>query len=286
MSNPTDTPTHDSQVVLLDWPAPLVARLRINRPDKRNAMDRAVREQIGQALDALEALPQERRARALVFGGVGGVFSAGGDLPSMVGLDEAGARERMSHVAALCRRVAALPVPMVSGVEGFAAGAAVGLALLGDRIIVGVGTRFLFPFLRLGLAPDWGQVLTLPRRVGLGAARRIFTSDAPVPGAEALRIGLADALVPDAEVAAEAVRQAQALAALPQQAFSRMKARLNSPSASLEEELAREVADQVVCMQSDDFREGYDAFANKRRPDFVNRMGRTDPTGRSEGNAA
>ena len=256
-------------VVRLDWPAPRVARLRIDRPDKRNAIDQAVRQQLGEAIDALALQAAQGEVRALVFGGVGGVFSAGGDLPTMLGLDEAGARARMRHVAALCRRVAGLRIPVISAVERFGAGAAVGLALLGDRIVVGEGTRFLFPFLRLGLVPDWAQLATLPRRIGLAAARRVLCSEQPVIGAEALRIGLADTLVADAEVMPEALRQAEALAALPGDAFARLKARLQAPSASLDEELRREEDDQAACLLSDDFREGYDAFVHKRAPDFV-----------------
>ena len=243
-----------------------MARLLINRPDKRNAIDLAVRQGL---TDALLALQGDATVRALVFGGVGGVFSAGGDLPSMAGLDEAGARERMQHVHRLCGLVAQLGRPVVSAVEGFGAGAAVGLALLGDHIVVGPGTKMLFPFLALGLAPDWGQVLTLPRRVGLPAARRILTAGVAVSGDEALRIGLADMLVPDSEVMATAVQRAAALALLPQQAFARMKNRLDNPSASLAEELSREEADQVLCLLGDEFREGYDAFTNKRKPDFT-----------------
>jgi enoyl-CoA hydratase/carnithine racemase len=131
---------NDPQAVLLDWPAPAVARLRINRAAKRNAIDQSVRLAL---TDALQSLAGESQARALVFGGVGGTFSAGGDLPSMGGED-------------------------------------------------------------------------------------------------AMRIGLADALVADADVMAHAVEQARAVAALPADAFARMKARLHAPSASLAEELARE----------------------------------------------
>ena len=263
----------DLEVVLLDEAAPGVARLRINRPDKRNAIDWAVRQQLYEGLERVEAMGAEGQARALVLGGVGGVFSAGGDLPSMVGLDQASARERMRHITRLCRRVAALPLPVISAVEGFSAGAAVGLALLGDHIVVGESTRILFPFLRLGLVPDWGQLFTLPRRVGLPTARRLLISQEPVTGAEALAIGLADAQVPDADVMAEAIRVALALAALPTDAFARMKTRLNAPSSSLDEELLRDEDDQATCLCSDDFREGLTAFGERRAPDFVKRPG-------------
>ena len=105
---------------------------------------------------ALPPLLADIDVRALVFGGVGGVFSAGGDLPSMVGIDAAAARARMQHIGVLCKLVAGARVPVVSAMEGFSAGAVVGLALLGDHIVAGPGTKVLFPFLKLGLAPDWG----------------------------------------------------------------------------------------------------------------------------------
>jgi enoyl-CoA hydratase/carnithine racemase len=263
-----------SPVVLLDRPAPHVARVRINRPDKRNAIDHEVRELMTQHLQALLA---DGETRALVFGGVDGVFSAGGDVPSMAGLSPEQARQRMQHIHVLCRLVAQARIPVVSAMEGIAAGAVVGLALLGDHIVAGPGTRVLFPFLKLGLAPDWGQLLTLPRRVGLGTARRILTSGQAVAGEEAHRIGLADALVPDAEVMATAVRAAGELALLPQQAFGRMKMRLNHPSATLDDELAREEDDQSVCLAGPDFQEGYDAFRNKRAADFIARPGASKP---------
>jgi 2-(1,2-epoxy-1,2-dihydrophenyl)acetyl-CoA isomerase len=260
-------------VVLLDRPAAHVARLRINRPDKRNAIDHDVREQL---TSHIQVLLGDRETRALVFGGVGGVFSAGGDVPSMLGLSVEQARERMQHIHFLCRLVSGAGIPVVSAADGFAAGAVVGLALLGDEIVAGPGTKILFPFLKLGLAPDWGQLLTLPRRVGIGHARRILASGDPVPGEEAKHIGLVDHLVADAEVMDTAVRRASELAALPSDAFARMKLRLNHISGSLAEELAREETDQVVCLTSDAFQEGFDAFRNKRSPDFINTPGATN----------
>jgi 2-(1,2-epoxy-1,2-dihydrophenyl)acetyl-CoA isomerase len=257
-------------VVLLDRPAPHVARLLINRPDKRNAIDFDVREQLTQHI---QALLSDAGTRALVLGGVGHVFSAGGDVATMEGLTETQARARMQHIHVLCRLVAGARFPVVSAMEGIAAGAVVGLALLGDHIVGGPGTRVLFPFLRLGLAPDWGQLLTLPRRVGIGHARRILTSGESLSGEEAHRIGLLDALVPDDQVMAMAVSQAQTLASLPVQAFARMKKRLNDVSADLREELLREEADQAVCLTGLEFREGFAAFRDRRSPDFLSVRG-------------
>jgi 2-(1,2-epoxy-1,2-dihydrophenyl)acetyl-CoA isomerase len=257
--------------VVMDEPAPRVLRLRIHRLEKRNAIDFEVREQLWAALDGMCAAAG--RWRALVIGGSGEHFSAGGDLPSMVGLDRAQARDRMRHIARLCRQIHALELPVVTAMQGFSAGACVGLALLGDHIVVGPSTRILFPFMRLGLVPDWGLLYTLPQRVGLPVARRLLLSGDPVRGPEALHVGLADQLVEDPGVMTAAVDRAALLAALPAAAFARLKRRLALRSRSLDEEFEREESDQSELLLGADFLEGYAAFMEKREPDFVRDAG-------------
>lgn len=255
--------------VLCDRPAPGVARLRINRPDKRNAIDHGVRQVM---IDQLALLSADGETRALVLGGVDGIFSAGGDLPSMAGLDETGARERMQHIHSLCRKITSAPFPVVSAIESVAAGGAVGMALLGDHIVVETGAKVLFPFLALGLAPDWGQLYTLPRRVGLPASRRLFLSGKSLDAVEAYSIGFADELAEAGGAMEAAVSAASRLAALPTDAFLRTRARLNGPAGALDAELQREEDDQAVCLVGAEFAEGYAAFAQKRRPDFFGIM--------------
>ena len=250
-------------VVLVDRPRPEVCRIRINRPKKRNAIDFDAREQM---YEALLATRSDESVRAVVLGGVDGVFSAGGDLDSMGGLDEAGARARMEHGHRLCLLVGHFPIPVVCAVEGFCAGAAVGMALLGDYVVVGKGTKIIFPFMGLGLVPDWGGLLTLPRRVGMAKARQLMTAGEVTDGEEAYRIGLADEYVGEGDIMAAAIEKAVAMAALPQDAFARFKEHLNRPSATLEEELQRELEDQVVLLQGPDFEERHAAFMAKRPP--------------------
>lgn len=247
----------------VDRPAPHVLRLLIDRPAQRNAIDATVRASL---LAACRAAGENTDIRAVVLGGVDGVFSAGGDLPSMAGLSQGAARDRLQGVHALCRVVAAMPAAVVSAVETVAAGGAVGLALLGDVIVAGENARLLFPFLALGLVADWGQLLTLPRRVGLPTARRYLTDGRPVPAAEALRSGLVDALAPDGEVMNRAVTEAARLARLPRDAWARTKRRL---AGALDEDLRREEADQVACLTGPEFAEGFAAFRDKRAPDFT-----------------
>ncbi|MEN1579702.1 enoyl-CoA hydratase/isomerase family protein [Pseudomonas aeruginosa] len=254
------------QVVLMDEPSPGVARLLINRPDKRNAIDYDVRQALIEYLDEISG---DSAVRALVCGGVGGIFSAGGDVPSMAGLNEEQARARMAHIHQLCLRLAALRIPVVSALEGFGAGAAVGLALLGDHIVVGPGSKVLFPFMRLGLTPDWGTLQTLPARVGLPCARRLLTSGQVLSGEEAVSLGLADEFAADGDIMAGALRRAELMARLPQEAFARMKLRLNHPAGDLHSELQKEEDDQACLLLGADFREGFAAFSELRDPDFT-----------------
>lgn len=255
-------------VVLVDRPQPHVVRLRINRPNKRNAIDYDVRQLLIKSLQEIFANPEDR---AIVFGGVGSVFSAGGDVATMVGITEAEARNRMSHIHDLCHTVADARLPVVTAIEGIGAGAAIGLALLGDHIVVGEGARILFPFMKLGLTPDWGLLHTLPRRVGLPTARRILTQSQPIGGPEALRIALADELVGDDQVMDAAIAKAVELSQLPLGAFGRMKRRLNKNASSFIEELSREQDDQTTCLLGPEFTEGFSAFREKRAPNFIKR---------------
>lgn len=252
--------------ILIDRPEPNVRRIRINRPSKLNAVDYDVREELTHALT--EALG-DASTRALVLGGVGGNLSAGGDVPSMIGLSTKQAGERLDHIHNICRMVASARLPIVTAVEGWAAGASVGLALLGDYVIVGPDTKILVPFFTLGLVPDWGLLRSLPARVGIPAARRIILESRTIGGEEAVRIGLADYLVDDALVADIAVEKAAMLARLPQQAFARVKARWAKPAASLQEDLIREREDQIACLTGSEFVEGFASFSEKRVPDFI-----------------
>ncbi|MGE4321650.1 MAG: enoyl-CoA hydratase/isomerase family protein [Sphingobium sp.] len=263
----TDRETAATQEnIAVDRPAPHVLRVLINRPAKLNAVDFNVREEMYHALKEGLADPS---IRALVLGGVGGNLSAGGDVPSMIGLSEAEAQARLRHIHRLCRLVAEAPVAVVTAAEGWAAGASVGLSMLGDYIIVGPSTKILVPFFKLGLIPDWGMMRTLPQRVGIGRARRIIFESQTIKGEEAVQIGLADILADDAAVMDTALAKAAELARMPRGALALVKQRWATPPASFEEDLAREEADQVQLLRGEDFKEGFAAFTEKRGADFT-----------------
>jgi 2-(1,2-epoxy-1,2-dihydrophenyl)acetyl-CoA isomerase len=249
--------------LLTDTPAPGVRRLLINRPEARNAIDAEVRELLAAAL---EDAARDDDVRALLIGGAGGMFCAGGDLPSLVGLEPELAAARMAQGHAIVRRLWTFPKPVVSAIERFAIGAGAGLALLADRIVMDETARLVFPFLKLGLVPDWGLMATLPWRTGMAAAARLLGDAAELDGKAALAAGAVDEVAAADRLMALAIARAAALAELPLAAFARMKAGLRS--IDLTPALDHELAAQVACLGGAEFAEGYAAFREKRAPSF------------------
>ena len=237
--------------------------MRIDRPKARNAIDFAVRAELGAALAEAEA---DCSVRSVLIGGAGGQFCAGGDLPTMVGISADAARVRMAEGAAIVTRLWRFSKPVTVAVERYAMGAAAGIALLADHVVMGEGAVIGLPFLKLGLVPDWGLMMTLSWRAGNTVAARLCRAAANVSAAEALRHRLADDVVPDDHVMAHALDVAARCAALPPLAFARMKAGLRR--ADIVTALAEESLSQTACLTGTEFVEGYDAFNTKRVPNF------------------
>jgi 2-(1,2-epoxy-1,2-dihydrophenyl)acetyl-CoA isomerase len=252
--------------LLIDHPAPYIRRLLINRPEARNAINAVVRDAL---YTALIAASDDHSVRAVIIGGTGGFFSAGGDLPSMVGIAPEAARARMADGHRIVDLLWMFPKPVIASVERAAAGAGAGIALLADRVVMGSGATLLFPFLRLGLVPDWGLVQTVLRRAGQARSTQIFFDGKPVASEAAIAAGLADLAVDDDAVMTRSIEEAERLAALPQQAFARLKFLLRQGSGTDPLNLALEAEAQVDCLTGPEFVEGYAAFKEKRLPDFI-----------------
>lgn len=250
--------------VLVQNPARGVRSILINRPEARNAIDAVTRQAL---LAALQEARRDEDVRAVIIGGAGGIFSAGGDLPSMVGLDREAASARLREGHVLASMLWSFPKPVIAAVERVAAGAAVGLALIADELIMGTSASFVWPFLKLGLVPDWGLTASLPKRVGWAKAAKIFRDGVPTRADQALRIGLCDAVVEDELVMSEAVRTAELLATNAPHAFARFKQLMRS-DAQQDLGLVREAEAQVQSLLSPEFEEGFAAFKEKRSPRF------------------
>lgn len=248
--------------LLRDEPAPGVCRLQLNRPEARNALTVEMRRELA---DAMRQAVADRAVRAILIAGAGGVFSGGGDLPSMVGISREGARERLELLAVATELIWHCPKPVVTAVERFAVGGSAGLAMLADWAILGEKSYLSFPFLNLGLVPDFGVMATLPLRAGLATATRLLLERATLTGGEALAVHLVEEVVADDAVMARGIAKAEELGRLPAQAFARLKQRLR-PAGSLDQ--AYEVEAQIECLTGPEFPEGLAAFKEKRAPNF------------------
>ncbi|HXG03654.1 MAG TPA: enoyl-CoA hydratase/isomerase family protein, partial [Candidatus Binatia bacterium] len=191
-----------------------IATLTLNRPEARNALDAAMRQELAAALDELERDPE---LRVLVLTGAGGHFCAGGDVKSMRErrYTAAEGRARVEVLNRLVLRLVDFPRPTIASVDGFAVGAGCNLALACDLIVASDRARFGQVFARIGLVPDGGGTWLLSRLVGLARAKElIFTADI-VEAGEAARLGLVNRVVPAAALAEETRRLAERLAAGP-----------------------------------------------------------------------
>jgi len=251
--------------IRVDRPDPIVCRIAIDVPARRNAMNPAV---VSELRAAFQAALDDMQACAIVLTGTGGCFCSGGDLKSMDEMTEQAARERMQRNHAFAAMVRNAGKPVVSAVEGVAMGGGAGLALLPDLVVAGKGARIGFPFLRVGLVPDYGLLHTLPRRVGWARARRMILNCEVVAGEQALALGLVDQLVDDSEVQQAALAAALRLARLPQQALRRVKAGFDAFPGRFEGDMAWELNAQVASFIGDELKEGVAAFVEKREPDF------------------
>jgi enoyl-CoA hydratase len=182
-----------------------VATLRLNRADKRNAMNADLSRQLHAAIEALDA---DERVAVIVITGSGGAFSAGADMNEALAAYERGER-RFNPSAEAAARVAASPKPVIAAIEGPAYGAGALLAGACDIRLVSETARFRFPGAEYGLVVG---AVALPRLVGAALAKELLFSGRVVDAQEAVRIGLANRVVPPDQLEAEARTLAEQIA--------------------------------------------------------------------------
>jgi 2-(1,2-epoxy-1,2-dihydrophenyl)acetyl-CoA isomerase len=246
-----------------------VATLTLNRPEARNALDLAMREELEAALRSLDA---DAGVRVLVVRGAGEHFCAGGDVKFMQAKPMTAA-EGEQRVEAMNRAILALArfrTPTIAMVDGYAVGAGCNLALACDLVVASDRARFGEVFARLGLVPDGGGTWLLPRRVGLARAKELVFTAEMVQATEAERIGLVNRVVPVAQLATETLALARRIADGPPRALAMAKSLLTRGIAlDLETSLHWEALVQGLMIESADHREGLAAFFEKRAPRFM-----------------
>jgi 2-(1,2-epoxy-1,2-dihydrophenyl)acetyl-CoA isomerase len=253
-----------------------IARLTLNRPDKLNSFTARMHGEVADALQRVEQAGEQGLARVLLISGAGRGFCAGQDLserragPGSAGVDLGETVEK--YYAPLVRRLNALPMPVLVGVNGVAAGAGANLALAGDIVIARESASFIQAFCRLGLIPDTGGTYVLPRLVGRARALGMALLGDKISARQAQDWGLIWQCVADDEFEATLARLCTHFAAAPTKGLAYTKrALLASLGNTLDEQLALEGGMMRELGRSEDYAEGVAAFMDKREPRFKGR---------------
>jgi 2-(1,2-epoxy-1,2-dihydrophenyl)acetyl-CoA isomerase len=247
-----------------------VTIIRLNRPDKLNALNLQLGHELVHAL--LDA-QNDRAVHCVVLTGNGRAFCAGGDLEL---LRDARQRKAVDEVEALVTAgkeisiaIATMPKVVIAAVNGPAAGGGMNLALAADIRIASDQAKFAESFAQIGLFPDFGGTYFLPRIVGPTRAAELFYTAQMLSADDALRLGIVSRVVPADQLEAETKKLAETLASGAGLAQRDVKHRMSSENRKqLEEALDEEIRLQRHCFESADCLEGLNAFFEKRRPNF------------------
>ncbi len=244
--------------------------LTFNRPSVLNAMNVAMAEAV---LAALGEAAADEGVRAILFQGTGKGFMAGGDIADFAGnLDRAGegiARliKPIHDFMELLRNV---QKPVIAGVHGTAAGVAVSLIAACDMVVAGDQTKFTTAYTNIGGTPDGGMTWFLPRKLGLARATELIMLGERFMAIDALELGLINRVVPEDQVAGEAMALARRLASGPTKSYGVIKQLLNqSHRVDFRTQLDEEARLFQGVAATADFREGATAFFEKRKPNFT-----------------
>lgn len=254
-----------SETVLYDQDK-AVATVTLNRPGAVNSFNDDLRRDLH---GALQKAALDKTIRVVVLTGSGRCFSAGADLKA--GFTTGAESERAlkeKHKPSLLL-IAEMNKPVISAIHGFAAGIGLSYALAADLAVMGESAFLLSPFSNIGLIPDGGQTWMLPRDLGYRRAYQMAIENERVSAEKCLALGLANKVVADNQVLAEAQAWAGELAERAPLALARTKhAMRKSSTTSYADSIDIEAELQSGCVDSADSSEGVAAFLEKRRPEF------------------
>src|SRR5574340_76333 len=245
-----------------------IARVTINRPEKRNALNGAV---IGELDEAFARVEDDTTVRGLILTGAGDkAFVAGADINELAALSPREAREYAERGQRALRRLETMGKPSVAAINGYALGGGLELAMACTVRFAAAGAKLGQPEVKLGTIPGYGGTQRLPRLVGRGRALEMLLDGEAVDAAEALRIGLINAVVPAPDLLPySAAWLAKVLAHGPAAVALAMQAVGVGLDAALDAGLRFEAEGFGLAAATEDAKEGTRAFLEKRRPSFA-----------------
>src|SRR5687768_3417239 len=243
-----------------------IAFITLNRPDKLNSFDREMALHFQQKLDECKST----EVRCVYITGAGKAFSAGQDLSEVADPNGPGMRRILGeHYNPIVTRIKKLEKPVVAAVNGVAAGAGANIALCCDIVVASASASFIQAFSKIGLIPDSGGTHTLPRLIGWQKASALMMLGEKVAAADAERMGMIYKIFPDETFADNSRNIAVYLAQMPTKGLAYTKQVLSmSFTTSFEEQLQDEDIFQQKAAQTADYKEGVNAFLEKRKPLF------------------
>ncbi|MGA7622441.1 MAG: enoyl-CoA hydratase [Candidatus Acidiferrales bacterium] len=256
--------------VVLEERAGSVATIRLNRPEKLNALNVELGQELVHALLRVQA---DRNVRCVVVTGAGRAFCAGGDLEVLRDARKRKATHELEALVTAGKEIAVamatMPKIVIAAVNGPAAGGGMNLALAADIRIASDQARFAESFVQIGLFPDFGGTYFLPRIVGPTRAAELFYTAQMLSVEDALRLGIVSRVVPAVQFEEETQKFAQSLAGGAGLAQRDVKHRMTGEQRKeLEASLDEEIRLQRHCFESQDCLEGLNAFFEKRKPNF------------------
>lgn len=244
-----------------------VLKLSLNRPDKFNSFNRAMALELQQQLDKAAT---DDSVRCVLLTGEGKAFCAGQDLSEATDPQGPGIKNIVvEHYNPIILKIRNLEKPVVCAVNGVAAGAGANIALACDVVVTAQSSSFIQAFSKIGLIPDSGGTFFLPRIVGFQKALALALLGDKVTATEALQMGMIYKMIADENLQNEAMLLAETLANMPTKGLGLTKKLFNQGTFnSLEEQLKAEGVEQINAASTYDYKEGVQAFLEKRKPVF------------------
>ncbi|HEY8289707.1 MAG TPA: enoyl-CoA hydratase [Acetobacteraceae bacterium] len=239
-----------------------ILEITLNRPEKKNALTRAM---YASVVDAFQTADSDPRVRVVLLTGSGDTFTSGNDIKDF---QQRAAGNEASHASPFLSALSALTKPLIAAVNGAAIGVGTTMLAHCDLIIAARSARFVMPFTSLGLVPEAGSSLLFPRLLGHQRASALLLLGEPMDAATAYDWGFVNQVVADEDLLATARAVARRVAALPPQAVQQTRHLIKHGRPDIDGRIEEELVLFRERLRSPEAAEAFRAFMEKRKPDF------------------